>query len=135
MGKSISDLAAVIQRSIDVYVRKAADARVLSLTLPADIPQEEAIQRGFAFDGNAVIAAVTPYTTVRSTSSRSGTLQDTFFPWEPEGAFEAITTYPLETRLQLKQQGETLTLADALRDVQQMVVRWLGSHGYKVVFK
>jgi len=188
MGKSASQQAPAVRGSVDVYVRKDhndGDARLLSFTIPSDIPQTDVFARGFAFDGNAAVVTVTRDTwlepmigsgsddlhveevpVLRETvekfidheiteadarrqlgaypeplsqsylhtyakgirRERAGTPPDAHGRGKI-GAFQIIST------LDPEEQGDATTLADALREVEEMIIDWLGAYGYKVVFK
>ncbi len=46
-------------KTIQVYVRKGeGDERLLSFRLPDDLPSRDAIEHGFALDGNTAIRSV-----------------------------------------------------------------------------
>lgn len=125
---------------VKVYVRAGTHEgeRTLSFRPPREVPQIDWLRRGFAIDGNSVVAGITRATYVK-------------WPDNPSG----IRPLSTETRRQLGMGGQVMwpglnqsvlataaadalseenTLSKALMEVEAWLVELLGALGYDVEF-
>jgi hypothetical protein len=84
-------------------------SRTLSLQLPKEIPQVEALKKGFAIDGNSYTMEITPCQFVDMVGLRHGGLCGSH-----------------------GEQG--YALMDVLRDTQLDIMKWLGEYDYEVTY-
>ena len=116
---------------VKVYVR-AGDhegERTLSFRPPKEVPQSEWLKRGFAIDGNSVIASVSALTGIAPFEDIPGIPSNV----EVIGRrpYPRLHTDPKEVR------GAGFfprTLVQALQEVEAWLVEWLGELGYDVEF-
>jgi len=100
-------------RQIAVYVRlDGPEARILSFNSPPEISQKEALDKGFAIDGNSYVLGITADSIVGN---------------------EVISGSALE--IESFYGGVPRPLSAVLADNQRAIAKWLGSFGYEVIFK
>jgi hypothetical protein len=136
-GKSTERVIHMDRQIVKVYVR-AGDhegERTLSFRPPKEVPQSEWLKRGFAIDGNSVIASVTAATQVGYQTNESDEEMARIFPI---GARLAAIGNPQRGVLSVAHQTEAEptkgTLIMVLREVEAWLVDWLGTLGYDVEF-
>jgi hypothetical protein len=102
------------RQAVKVYVRAGAHEgeRTLSFRPPKEVPQREWLERGFAVDGNSVIASVSAATYVNTED-------------------DAIALGDADPEV-LAEYGRTLI--KALHAVELWLVKWLDALGYDVEF-
>jgi len=97
-------------RKIEVYVRREGrEARTLSFNPPPEVSQKEALNKGFAIDGNSYVLGVTGDSVVGD---------------------EVISGSALGPSPEVPR-----PLPVVLADSQLEVTNWLGNLGYEVTFK
>lgn len=97
-------------RQIAVYVRREGrEARTLSFNPPPEVSQKEALDKGFAIDGNSYVLGITGDSIVGS---------------------EVISGSSLGPHLEVLR-----PLSVVLADSQREITNWLGKLGYEVTFK
>jgi len=106
---------------VKVYVRAGSNKgeRLLSFQPPNEVPQSEWLERGFAFDGNSVVASVTAKTYVAK-DSKTGQ------QW--------ISDFHGQEGILPGEWAVSWSLTKALQDVEGWLVKWLESLGYGVEF-
>jgi hypothetical protein len=98
------------ERMIEVFVRREGrDTRTLSFNPPREISQKEALDKGFAIDGNSYVLGVTADAVV-GTEVLCGS---------------EIVPYSEIPR----------PLSVVLAESQREITKWLGQFGYEVIFK
>ena len=99
-------------RQIAVYVRREGrEARILSFNSPPEISQKEALDKGFAIDGNSYVLGITADSIVEGTLISGSALK--------------LEPFPEIAR----------PLSAVLADNQRAIAKWLGNFGYEVIFK
>lgn len=119
---------------VDVFVRKgsAPGTRIISFRRPDghQIPEKEWLAKGFAFDGNSLVVEVSPKTAVHYYSPNNGAIDPSVTL--PPSVSEQVEN--LDGCFFFFDSGEEKTLTARLNEVQNALVNWLGSLGYRLFF-
>ncbi len=140
------------RQTVKVYVRAGTHEgeRTISFRPPKEVPQVEWIRRGFAIDGNSVIASVTALTRITQFETLPG------LPSNPDKNIividdahvkrETMTGYPEESEIYhdpdlytdpkvVREAGfNPRSLVQGLQEVEAWLIDWLGTLGYDVEF-
>lgn len=128
------------RQTVKVYVRAGAHEgeRTLSFRPPKEVPQTDWLKKGFAIDGNSVVAGITRATYVQYPDNPSGIKPLSAETRKQLGIGNPVPWPGLNQSVLAIAAANTIseehTLIKALKEVEAWLVEWLGTLGYDVEF-